>query len=90
MLTYGPAMRTLRALQENPLPLLLANVQPEPVVTAEWTMDDLTYNQGIHGAQDQSNALLRAGLPYSVITDEWRSAAVPRRLRVLGEGGARR
>ncbi|MGD0741747.1 MAG: L-fucose/L-arabinose isomerase family protein [Acidimicrobiales bacterium] len=75
MLTYGPAMRTLRALQENSLPVLLANIQPEPAVTAEWTMDDLTYNQGIHGAQDQSNALLRAGLPYSVITDDWRSAA---------------
>ncbi len=30
MLTYGPAMRTLRALQENLLPLLLANIQPEP------------------------------------------------------------
>jgi len=74
MLTYGPAMRTLRALQENPLPLLLANIQPEPVVSASWTMDDLTYNQGIHGAQDQSNAMLRAGLPYSVITEEWRSA----------------
>src|SRR5665213_3668373 len=73
MLTYGPAMRTLRALQQNPLPLLLANIQPEPVVTAQWTMDDLTYNQGIHGAQDQSNAMLRAGLPYSVITEEWRS-----------------
>jgi L-arabinose isomerase len=75
MLTYGPAMRTLRALVESPLPILLANIQPEPVVTALWTMDDLTYNQGIHGAQDQSNALLRAGLPYSVITDEWRSPA---------------
>jgi len=73
MLTYGPAMRTLRALQENPLPLLLANIQPEPVVTSAWTMDDLTYNQGIHGAQDQSNALLRARLPYSIITDDWRS-----------------
>jgi L-arabinose isomerase len=73
MLTYGPAMRTLRALLENPLPLLLANIQPDPVVTASWTMDDLTYNQGIHGAQDQSNAMLRAGLPYSVITEEWRS-----------------
>src|SRR5664280_1326051 len=73
MLTYGPAMRTLRALQQNPLPLLLANIQPEPVVTAQWTMDDLTYNQGIHGAQDQSNAMLRAGLPYSVITEAWRS-----------------
>lgn len=75
MLTYGPAMRTLRALQENPLPLLLANIQPDPVVTDKWTMDDLTYNQGIHGAQDQANAMLRASLPFSVITEEWRSPA---------------
>jgi L-arabinose isomerase len=73
MLTYGPAMRTVRALVENPLPVLVANVQPEREVKDRWTMDDLTYNQGIHGAQDQANALLRAGLPFSVITDDWRS-----------------
>ena len=75
MLTYGPAMRTLRALAGE---LVARPARQHPAragVTAEWTMDDLTYNQGIHGAQDQSNALLRAGLPYSVITDDWRSAA---------------
>jgi L-arabinose isomerase len=75
MLTYGPAMRTVRALVENPLPVLLANVQPEREVKDRWNMDDLTYNQGIHGAQDQANALLRAGVPFSVITDDWRSAS---------------
>lgn len=73
MLTYGPAMRTVRALLENPLPVLLANVQPVGAVTEHWDMADLTYNQGIHGAQDQSNALLRAGIAYSVISDDWRS-----------------
>ncbi len=36
-------------------------------------MADLTYNQGIHGAQDQANALVRAGVPFSVITGDWRS-----------------
>ena len=41
-------------------------------------MADLTYNQGIHGAQDQANALVRAGLPFSVITGEWRSAGFER------------
>ena len=45
------------------MPLLLANIQPERSITADWTMDDLTYNQGIHGAQDQANALVRAGPP---------------------------
>lgn len=75
MLTYGPALRTVRALMESPVPVLLANIQPEPSVTPEWDMADLTYNQGIHGAQDQANALLRAGIPYSVITEDWRSEA---------------
>ena len=73
MLTYGPAMRTVRALLEAPVPLLLANIQPERTITAAWDMADLTYNQGIHGAQDQANALLRAGVPFSVITGDWRS-----------------
>src|SRR5579884_112619 len=73
MLTYGPAMRTVRALRETPVPLLLANIQPERSVTADWDMDSLTYNQGIHGAQDQANALVRAAIPFSVITGDWRS-----------------
>ncbi len=73
MLTYGPAMRTVRAFIDAPVPLLLANIQPERSVTAAWDMDDLTYNQGIHGAQDQANALVRAGIAFSVITGEWRS-----------------
>ena len=29
MLTYGPAMRTVRALMDAPVPLMLANIQPE-------------------------------------------------------------
>lgn len=73
MLTYGPSMRTVRGLIENPLPILLANVQPEPSITAAWDMADLTYNQGIHGAQDQANALLRTGVPFSVLSGDWSS-----------------
>jgi L-arabinose isomerase len=73
MLTYGPAMRTVRALRETPLPLLLANIQPERAVTPAWDMADLTYNQGIHGAQDQANALVRLRVPFSVTTGEWDS-----------------
>jgi L-arabinose isomerase len=73
MLTYGPAMRTIRALMQLPVPLLLANIQPERAVTPDWNMDSLTYNQGIHGAQDQANALVRAEIPFSVITADWRS-----------------
>ncbi len=74
MLTYGPAMRTVRALQNNHLPLLLANIQPVPEVTTDWDMDDLTYNQGIHGAQDMANAIIRtAGNNFEVISADWKS-----------------
>jgi L-arabinose isomerase len=73
MLTYGPAMRTIRALMGVQVPLLLANIQPERSITAAWDMDSLTYNQGIHGAQDQANALVRAEIPFSVITGDWRA-----------------
>jgi L-arabinose isomerase len=73
MLTYGPAMRSVRTLIEAPIPLALLNVQPERAITADWDMASLTYNQGIHGAQDQANALVRAAIPFSVITGDWRS-----------------
>jgi L-arabinose isomerase len=78
MLTYGPAMRTVRALLDTPVPVLLANIQPERSITAEWDMADLTYNQGIHGAQDQANALVRCGVPFSVITGDWQSVEFER------------
>ena len=73
MLTYGPAMRVARLLAETRLPICLANVQPVPAVTDAWDMADLTYNQGIHGAQDTANAMVRAGRPFDVITDDWRA-----------------
>jgi L-arabinose isomerase len=71
MLTYGPGMRVARLLAQTPLPVCLANIQPVAEVTAEWDMADLTYNQGIHGAQDTANAMVRAGRAFHVVTDDW-------------------
>jgi L-arabinose isomerase len=78
MLTYGPAMRVARLLEESRLPLCLANIQPEPNVTPAWDMADMTYNQGVHGAQDTANAMVRAGVPFHVLTDDWRSESFRR------------
>ena len=75
MLTYGPAMRVARLLAGSRLPVCLANIQPEPAVTAAWDMADMTYNQGVHGAQDTANAMVRAGRRFAVLTDDWRGAA---------------
>jgi L-arabinose isomerase len=73
MLTYGPAMRVARLLNESRLPILMANIQPDPNVTPAWNMDDMTYNQGVHGAQDTANAMVRAGRTFWVLTDDWKS-----------------
>ena len=73
MLTYGPAMRVARLLSESRLPVCLANIQPEPAVTPAWDMADMTYNQGVHGAQDTANAMVRAGKRFHVLTDDWKS-----------------
>src|SRR5499433_1311708 len=73
MLTYGPAMRVARLLAQARLPILMANIQPEPSVTPAWDMADMTYNQGVHGAQDTANAMVRAGRRFSVLTDDWRT-----------------
>ncbi|MEP7022906.1 MAG: L-fucose/L-arabinose isomerase family protein [Actinomycetota bacterium] len=75
MLTYGPAMRVARLLSESRLPICLANIQPEPSVTPAWDMADMTYNQGVHGAQDTANAMVRAGRRFAVVTDDWKSDA---------------
>ncbi len=37
-------------------------------MTTAWDMADLTYNQGIHGAQDTANAMVRSGRPFHVVT----------------------
>ncbi|MFW6386847.1 MAG: L-fucose/L-arabinose isomerase family protein, partial [Bacillota bacterium] len=71
MLLYSPSLRMVQALENNKLPVLLANIQPLPEVTSDWDWSRLTTNQGIHGAQDTANILLRTGSNYSVITEDW-------------------
>nr|AFV95057.1 L-arabinose isomerase [Thermoanaerobacterium saccharolyticum] len=73
MLTYGPATNLVNALRNNRLPIMLANIQPESTVTDDWDMGDLTYNQGVHGAQDTSNIILRMGITCPIITEDWHS-----------------
>ena len=71
-LVYGPALNLVNALKRNHLPILVVNTQPVRTVTADWNMNDLTYNQGIHGVQDTVNAIIRTvGDHFEVITEDW-------------------
>lgn len=63
LLTYSQGSWLLHALQDNRLPIALAVVQPDHTVGDDWEELDLTVNQGIHGAQDNANMIVRAGMP---------------------------
>lgn len=73
MLLYSPGLRLVQSLNMNNLPLLLANIQPLPTVTSDWNWSKLTTNQGIHGAQDTANVILRSGTKLTIITEDWKS-----------------
>ena len=62
LLAYSQGAWLLHALQDNRLPIALAVVQPDHSVGDDWEELDLTVNQGIHGAQDNANTIVRAGL----------------------------
>lgn len=72
-LVYGPGLRLVNAFRDLSTPLMLANIQPEPGVTKKWNMDDLTYNQGVHGMQDTANSLLHLDKTFTVFTGDWKS-----------------
>lgn len=62
MLSYAPGQHVLRAALDSPLPFALALVQPDETVRTDVDERGLTVNQGIHGAQDVVNTLLRGGV----------------------------
>lgn len=63
LLAYSQGAYLTRALEYNRLPLALAVVQPDQEVLDDWEELDLTVNQGIHGAQDNANVIMKNGTP---------------------------
>ncbi len=62
LLAYSQGAWLMHALQDNKLPIALAVVQPDQEVLDDWEELDLTVNQGIHGAQDNANVIVRSGI----------------------------
>ena len=66
LLAYSQGAWLMHAMQENRLPVALAVLQTNDEVETEFEEYELTINQGIHGAQDNCNILMRLGIPYQV------------------------
>lgn len=66
LLAYSQGAWLLKAMQNNRLPVALAVLQTDDAVKTEFEEYELTINQGIHGAQDNCNILMRLGIPYQI------------------------
>lgn len=79
LLTYSGGTYCVNALKKNNLPLLMAVVQPDRTVDKNFYEYNLTVNQGIHGVQDNFNAILRTGIRCSLIVEDRKSAGFKER-----------
>lgn len=73
LFTYSHSGWIMNAMQRNHLPVALAIMQPDEVMTPEFTEFNFTINQGIHGAQDNANMLCRLGIPFQAFAGSRKS-----------------
>jgi L-arabinose isomerase len=71
LLAYSQGSWIVRALQNNRLPIAVAVIQQARTVGNEWDELELTVNQGLHGAQDNCNAIARLGIPCEYFAGDW-------------------
>ena len=74
LLTYSQGAWLVHPLQDNRLPVALAVVQPDHEVKDDWEELELTVNQGLHGAQDNANAIARLRIPCPIFAGDRKSA----------------
>jgi len=73
LLTYTPSHVALPALISTRLPLLVFNTQQLHAVDRNTLGIDTTKNHGMHGVQDLSNVLLRAGREFHIVTGHYKA-----------------
>lgn len=62
-----------QALAGTDLPLLLAGIQPERTIGADWTPYDLRFNRSIAATQELAAQLTSAGVRFAAIAGDWLS-----------------
>jgi len=67
-LTYSPSQLALPALARTRLPLVIWNTQELAAVDAAFDTTQMIDNHGVHGTQDLTNVLLRAGVRFEYVT----------------------
>ena len=73
LLTYSPSQLALPALQRTRVPIVIWNTQELFAVDASFTQAQMIDNHGVHGTQDLSNVLRRAGVRFHYVTSHLRN-----------------
>ncbi|NOX54827.1 MAG: hypothetical protein GXP27_10395, partial [Planctomycetes bacterium] len=73
-LTYAPSQTLLPALQGTRLPILVWNTQEIFGVGGKFDSPAMVANHGVHGTQDLSNVLCRAGVQFQYVTSHLQDA----------------
>lgn len=68
LLTYSTSQTSLPALLRTRLPLVIWNTQELGGVGQSFSIADMIGNHGVHGTQDLSNVLMRAGVHFHYVT----------------------
>ncbi len=74
-LSYSPSQIALPALKRTRLPILIWNTQELAAVDGGYGDKQLVENHGVHGTQDLSSVLRRAGVPFEYVTSLPKEAA---------------
>jgi len=70
-LAYAPSAIVLPSLRKTPLPVVIFDTQRLYEVSRSIGAKDLLRNHGMHGVQDLSNALTRAGRPFNIVVGHY-------------------
>jgi L-arabinose isomerase len=66
--SYHPSLNALSALVNTRLPLLFWNTQRLRGIGADFSINDMLENHGMHGVQDLCSCLRRAGRNYGIVS----------------------
>ena len=88
LLTYSQGSWIIRALQDNRLPIAVAIIQQDRTVGNNWEEIDLTVNQGLHGAQDNCNTIVRMGIPAEFFAGDWETQRFKTFIEDFGKAAA--
>jgi L-arabinose isomerase len=73
---YSPSLESSEVLAATDLPIIVLNTTPTYVFDHQTSVEEISFNHGIHGVQDLCNLLKRKNKKYFIETGHWQYSDV--------------